>query len=98
MCTKACPLAIMRKPLNRLPGEGTKDRAKLEAMRRVGPPRGATQRLHSRPSGRVWMISGIPPAGFKRGGSNAQRTQQNNTQSGGQNCNRNRIIIEPVCP
>jgi hypothetical protein len=29
--------------LGKLPREGTKDRAKLEAMRRIGPPHGATQ-------------------------------------------------------
>lgn len=34
----------MRKPLNRLPAEGTKDRKKLEAMIRLGPPRGAEKR------------------------------------------------------
>jgi hypothetical protein len=33
----------MRK-LNRLPAPGTKDRAKLEATIRLGPPRGAEQR------------------------------------------------------
>jgi hypothetical protein len=30
--------------LNRLPALGTKDRAKLEAMTRLGPPQGAEQR------------------------------------------------------
>ena len=30
--------------LGKLPREGTKDRAKLEAMRRRGPPHGATAR------------------------------------------------------
>jgi hypothetical protein len=30
--------------LGKLPREGTKDRAKLEAMRRLGSPRGASQR------------------------------------------------------
>jgi len=34
----------MRKPLIRLPAEGTKDRKKLEAMIRLGSPRGAEKR------------------------------------------------------
>jgi hypothetical protein len=34
----------MRKPLNRLPAGGTKDRKKLEAMIRLGRPRGAEKR------------------------------------------------------
>jgi hypothetical protein len=34
----------MRKPLKRLPAEGTKDRKKLEAMIRLGPPHGAERR------------------------------------------------------
>jgi adenosylmethionine-8-amino-7-oxononanoate aminotransferase len=34
----------MRKPLKRLPAEGSKDRKKLEAMIRPGSPRGAEKR------------------------------------------------------
>jgi hypothetical protein len=34
----------MPRQLNKLPAEGTKDRRKLEAMIRLGPPRGAEKR------------------------------------------------------
>ena len=34
----------MRKPLRKLPAEGTKDRKKLEAMLRLGRPRGVEKR------------------------------------------------------
>ena len=46
----------------------------------------------------LMVVTLLRPAGSNGGGSNAQRTQQNKTHAGGQNCNRNRIIIEPVRP
>jgi hypothetical protein len=58
----------------------------------IDPTEGKPSNIVYGPANPCDRPGGVP------GGSNAQRAQQNDTHASDQNCNRNRIIIEPVCP